>query len=346
VVAVACISNNGLLVFDTRNKQFPRLMYQDDSKEGTQVWATTYNNTAYAFFAATDQRVLIYNLTAAQNLAATGCLDNSPTSILCKDPQNNRVYVGKISTQSGAAYLHGAGDHLAISQGFLGIEIWRVNDPANPLRVAKFTPPGISAGVALWQDGPKHYLAVVQVANVSPHNVNIYDVSCITGTGTCTPTLVKTFVATYDAPSTILFVTFSRRSGTPYLYLGNEDQFSGGPQREFLLDVTDPTAPVDVTPHVHTGGYWGWYYAGNSTGFNWVMPRTAKFHGNHLYRAAFSLFDIHEFRGNVPPAASFSVGTQSPDGRFYSGDPITFTDHSTGFPTSWTWTFLPDGTPP
>jgi len=43
---------------------------------------------------------------------------------------------------------------------------------------------------------------------------------------------------------------------------------------------------------------------------------------------------------------SFSVSTRSSDGKLYSGDPLTFTDTSTGSPTSWTWTFLPDGSSP
>ncbi len=344
VAAVACISGNGMLIFDTRNKEFPRLMYQDDAKEGSQVWATTYGGTAYAFYAATSNRVLIYNLSAAQNLAATKCLDNSPTSIPCTDPQNRKVYVGKLNTQSGANYVHGAGDYLAVSQGFLGVEIWKVSTPTSPVRVAQVLPPAGSAGVALWQAGTKYYLAVVQVSNTSPHNLNIYDATCITGTGTCTPSLVRTYAMNYTAPSSLMFVTFSRAGQTPFLFLGGEDLFSGGPQREFLLDVSNPAQPVDVTPQT-ANGYWGWYYYGNSTGFNWVMPRTAKFNGNYLYRAAFSLFDIHEFRGSSAPAASFTFSTQSSDGKFYAGDPITFTDTSTGAPTSWSWTFLPDGNP-
>jgi len=346
VAAVACISNNGMLIFDTRNKEFPRLMYQDNSKSGTQVWAATYGGTHYAFYAATNNKVLVYNLSAAQNLAAIKCLDDSPSSIPCKDPQNRHVYVGRINTQTGVNYLHGAGDYLAVSQGFVGVEIWKVNDPVNPVRVSQFIPPGGSAGVALWQQGTHYYLAVVQVSTANPHNLHIYDATCITG-GTCTPTHVRTYPMTYTAPSTLLFATFSRmgQGQTPFLYLGGEDQFSGGPQREFLLDVSNPAQPVDVTPQTHASGYWGWYYWGNLTGFNWVMPRTAKFNGTYLYRAAFGLFDIHEYRGNTAPAASFTWTTQSSDGRFYADDPITFTDTSTGFPTSWSWTFLPDGNP-
>ncbi len=339
VAAVACISGNGLLVFDTRSKQFPRLMYQDDAKEGSQVWATTYGGTSYAFYAATSNRVLIYNLSAAQNLAAIKCLDNSPSSTPCKDPLNRKVYVGQLATQSGVSYLHGTGDYLAVSLGYLGVEIWKVSDPTSPLRVAKFTPPAGSAGVALWQDGAKYYLAVVQISNTSPHNLNIYDASCITGGGSCTPFLVKTFPMTYAAPSTLQFVTFSRLGQTPFLYLGGEDQFSGGPQREFLLDVSNPAQPVDVTPQTSASGYWGYYYYGNSTGFNWVMPRTAKLNGKYLYRAAFGLFDVHVL--NTTPVADFMVTTGSSDGKLYADDPLTFNDQSTGGPTSWSWTFPP-----
>src|SRR6185295_2790538 len=117
---------------------------------GSQVWATTYGGTAYAFYAATDNRVLIYNLSAAQNLAATKCLDESPASTPCTDPQNRKVYVGKRNTQYGVAYLHGVGNYLAVSEG-AQIEIWRVNEPTNPQQILKFPPLASSAGVAMWQ---------------------------------------------------------------------------------------------------------------------------------------------------------------------------------------------------
>src|SRR6185436_19402385 len=113
-----------------------------------------------------------------------------------------------------------------VSQGFLGVEIWKVNDPVNPVRVSQLLPPGGSAGVALWQEGTHYYLAVVQVSTANPHNLHIYDATCITGGGTCTPTHVRTYPMTYTAPTTLLFATFSRAGQTPFLYLGGEDQFS------------------------------------------------------------------------------------------------------------------------
>lgn len=340
VAAVAAISDNGMLIFDTRNKELPRLMYQDNAKSGTQVWANTYGNTHYAFFAATNKRVLIYNMSAAQGLSAT-CLDESPVLTSCMDSQNRKVYVGSIATQTGASYLHGAGDYLAVSQGSLGVEIWKVNEPTAPQRVLKFAPPGQTYGVALWKEGSKYYLAVVQGGNAPPRYLNIYDVSCVASGGCTAGTKIGEYQMNHVAPTATLFVTFSRAGQTPFLYLGAEDQFSGGPQREYLLDVSNPTNPVEVTPQGHASGYWGWYYWGNPTGYNWVMPRTAKFYGNYLYRAAFGLFDVHQYKGNLPPAAAF---TYSP-ATIYAGDPVTFTDRSTGNPTSWSWSFSPDGSP-
>src|SRR6185436_19080497 len=258
--------------------------------------------------------------------------------------QNRKVYVGKLNTQYGVAYLHGVGNYLAVSEG-AQIEIWRVNEPTNPQQILKFPPLASSAGVAMWQEGTKYYLVVVEVTTTPPRNMRIYDATCI-ASGSCAqgqaPPVVGIYSMTHTVPANILFVTFSRVGGKPFLYLGGENMFSGGNQREYLVDVSNPTQPMDVTPQ-SASGYWGWYYYGNSTGFNWVMPRTAKFNGNYLYRAAFSLFDVHEFRGSSAPASAFTFSTQSSDGQFYAGDPITFTDTSTGFPTSWSWTFLPDG---
>ncbi len=363
VAAVASISANGMLIFDTRSKTSPRLIYQDDGKEGSQVWSTTFNNTHYAFYAATSDRILVYNLSAA--LAVTnfnnslGCLDESPAAIFCRDPGGRPVYVGKIPTQSGVSYLHGAGNYLANSLGSLGVEVWRVNDPSSPAKVASFAPPGQSAGIALWQDGSKHYLAVLQVSNSAPFPLRVYDVSCITSGCSGTPPLVTTYNGMNHAvPAAMVFLTFSRGpGGAPFLYVGGEDQFSAGPQREYLLDMSVPSAPVEVTPTLAPNGYWGWYYFGSPVvsggnpkgGFNWVMPRGAKLAGGsdgktYLYRAAFGLFDVHEFRGSSPTAGFTYAPPTAAAGTVYRGDTIQFTDASTGGPTSWSWVF-PDGTP-
>lgn len=346
VAAMGVINSNGLFIFDTANKeQAPLLKYQDNNKSGKEVWAATFGGTHYAFFAS-DKGALIYNMSAAKSLTAT-CLDSTPAVATCRDGQNRRVYVDKVPlvpANAAANYLSGAGNYLAISRGFQGVDIFNVSNPVSSTsipKVATVATPGSTAGVALWQDGAKYYLATVQVTNFPPRVLNIYDVSCITSGSGCAGTLVKSYPMNHAAPSAMIFVTFSRAGSTPFLYVGGEDSFSGTPQREYLLDVTTPANPVDVTPTTHPDGYWGWYYFGNPTGFNWVMPRLGKFHNNYFYRAAYALFDIHKYSGNLPPGAGFSYSPTT----VYAGDPVTFTDQSTGTVSSWSWSFSPDGSP-
>lgn len=338
VLGMACISNNGFLIWNTTDKSNPKVIYQDDDKDGTQVWATTYGGIHYAFYAATNNKVLVYDLSAAMSSTASPwCLDRSPSSTLCNGGGRS-VYAGKINTTTSVNYLHGAGDYLAVSQGFSGVEIWRVSNPRSPERVASFGGVGGIYGVALWQEGAAYYLAAIDIVG---QVLRIFDLSCLAG-GSCTgtPPQVGSFPLTTGNATDYLFLSFSRHGTKPFLYVGGENQFHSRPQGEYLLDVSSPGNPVDVTPQVDPSGYWGWYYAGNPTGFNWVMPRRGKFNGDAFYRAAFSLMDVHSFVGELPPAAGFGWSPSE----VYPGTPVTFTDQSTGNVTSWTWTFQ-DGTP-
>ena len=334
VVAVASVFGNGMLIWraddDGAGKKILTLKYQDSEKTGSQVWATKIGGVSYAFFAATNNKVLVYNMDAAKSIQGATCLDYSPATGSCPG-----VYKGKINTQSGVSYLGGTGNYLAASLGFLGVEIWNVADPVQPQRVLQAAPAGGTRGVALWKDGSSYYLAAVGTTDPA---LRIYDVSCITS-NSC-PSSLGNPVGSFSVHSSSVFVTASKKNGTiPFLYIGNEDQFTGGPQREYLLDVSNPAVPADITP-VHALGYWGWYYYGNPTGFNWVMPRTAKFQGNFLYRAAYGLMDVHKHTGGGPPVANFDWSPAT----IYAGDAINFNDRSTGAPDGFTWTFQ-DGTP-
>ncbi len=346
VVAVAAINYNGILIFDTSSKTAPRLVYQDDNTEGKEVWATTIGGTAYAFFAAGNQKVLVYNMTKAQSLSSA-CADETGGIGQINCPG---VKVGKIPAASGVSYVGGTGHFVALTQGSNGIEIWNVANPASPVEVMSGAPAGspLLRGVAMWQASSKYYLGVLD-AN-TPATLRIFDVSCI-ASGSCS---LGSPISTFSAQSTdcsgtttgysVVHLSTSTSNGTPYLYLGGEDAFSGGVQREWLLDVSNPSKPTDVTPPVtctatDKGGYWGWYYPGNSTGFTNVNPRFAQMWNGYLYRAAYSLMDVHQYVGSVPPTADF---TWSPS-TIYPGQTVSFSDTSAGAPTSWEWDFNNDG---
>jgi PKD repeat protein len=162
----------------------------------------------------------------------------------------------------------------------------------------------------MWQQAGHYYLALrtdffdSQMAR-SVNQAQIYDVTCVTG-GTCSGGLPAPLSALeLDSGTSNFYVTYSSSNGTPFVYFGSDDKCRGGLQHEWLFDVSNPSAPRDVT---HGNGYWGWYYRGNPTGFNNVMPRTGKFIGDYFYRAALSIFDIHKRNATGTPTPYIFVG--------------------------------------
>jgi hypothetical protein len=120
------------------------------------------------------------------------------------------------------------------------------------------------------------------------------------------------------------FVTDSKSYGLPFLYFGVEDQCSPGLQREWLFDVSNPAAPVEVavgpvvdwpnpggSPHPYPIDYWSWYYSKSPTGFSLVMPRVGKFLENIFYRAAWTILDQPELV--AAPGQLFRDGFESGD---------------------------------
>ena len=117
------------------------------------------------------------------------------------------------------------------------------------------------------------------------------------------------------------------------VYFGSDDDCQGGSQREWLFDVTNPASPRDVSPP----NYWGWYYRGNPTGFNQVMPRSGKFVGSYFYRSALSLMDIHKWNSNGNPSPTIFVGGPTSGA---PGDVLTFSADAaicTPNPSGWSW---------
>ncbi len=323
VVAVAAEAQ-GFLVWNTSNKTSPTVHYQDEGILPTAVYSASIGGNLYSF-AATDRGVYVYDLTAAKRHAR--CLDTSPALMPCTG-----VYKGKAGAIGGSTTIDGVGNFLAVGRYDAGFEIWNVSNPTAPVRV--MTGGGAAIGVAMWQVGSSYYLASAQYGKL-----RIYNVSCI-ASGACNPPAALAALDVPNGTPPLSNVTFSWSNSTPFLHVGGDDTFSCSAQREYLFNVSNPASPEDVTPKTHPGGYWGWYYEGCSPGMNWVSPRMGKFYGDHFYRAAYSILDVHKLVGAQAPAANFSWSPAE----VYPDTPVTFNDASTGQPTQWTWSFN-GGTP-
>jgi PKD repeat protein len=347
---VGGISDVGLSIIDFTSKTSPSIVYQNAFVQVPAVYAATLGGTHYAF-GATNLGLLAYNMDAAKQLAAASggqpCREDYTPGTAC-----HGVYVGAV-TNAGAAYVAGADQYLVASYGAnVGFDIWDVSNPAAPVhKLTALQDRGVS-GVAMWKDlSTGHYLVGARIVPTSAtppgtsNQLEILDVNCITGSCGSAPAVLSTYP---DLPDSIsqtasYFLTLSFSGNTPFLYLGSDEVCGVAvPQREWLLDVSNPNQPRDITPpSTGNGGYWGWYYRANPTGFNNVMPRKGMFWGQNFYRVAQSIFDVHKHVGAVAPSAAFTWSPQT----VYPNTPVSFTDQSSGQPTSWAWTFAPDGSP-
>ncbi len=327
IAAIAGHSGIGLVLVDLVDKTNPRVLYQSYQKSGEEVYAATLGGAQYAFLAASGGNpsggVFIYNMTQARQY--NGCIETgAPGDIQCPG-----VSIGRLGSRNPAAYVHGVDNFVVVSSGSgRGFDIFDVSNPAFPqLKLSGLGSQSVY-GVAMWKSGNGHYYLGLRTDGQG----QIYDVNCISGT--CGGLGNPVWSQTMDSGTPSFFVTFSQGGGTPFLYFGSDNKCQGGSQREWLFDVSNPAAPHDITPGT---GYWGWYYRGGATGFNNLMPRRGKFNGGYFYRAALSVFDIHQRTSGVLPLADFSW-TPSPS---YSGagNPVTFNDLSSGGPTTWSWSF-------
>ncbi|HEY4590748.1 MAG TPA: hypothetical protein VII86_16085, partial [Thermoanaerobaculia bacterium] len=326
-VALAGLSGIGIAIVDLADKTSPKLVYQNDGKEGNQVYAATIGGRRYAFLAAQGAGLFSYDMTQAK--LYDGCVEEVPntgSSVQCPG-----VYKGRIGTRA-ASFVVGV-DSFVVSGGgpSWGVEIWDLRNPVVPqLKLSALTDRPVY-GVALWKQGATYYLAT-RTVDGSTHNLSIYDVSCIDGIS-CPGLGAPLSTHAYDGQGTE-YLDFSRSNGTPFLYLGTDNRCAGDTQHEWLLDVSSPTAPHDISPF----NYWGWYYRGGPTGFNLVAPRAGKFVGSIFYRGALSIFDYHQRTGIIGGGASV-INLSGPDSGL-TGTPYTFTATAQGCtpnPNGWTW---------
>jgi PKD repeat protein len=339
VVAMALSSDGGLVIFKTTDKSAPTARYADRGKDALQVYAGRIGSSDYAFTATRTSGLLVHNMTNAAN-RSTLCTEETPGQNGCG------VYTGRLGTRTSFSYVDGAGsadnaNHWVVGSSggsAFGLELWKVSTPSSPSLVFSALSTEFVHGVALWRKGTNAYYLGMRVVAGGQTQFRVYNLSCLANNN-CTGLGSPIFSTTLPTGGANVFVTDSSTGARDFIYLGNSNRCSQGLQDEWLFDVTTPTAPRDVTPppalvNGQQTGYWGWYYRRNPTGFNLVNPRMGKFYNNYFYRAAYSLFDIHQLT-TAAPTASF---TYSPS-TVYRGQPVSFTDQSGGAPTSFGWTF-------
>lgn len=365
VAAMVGVCDVGLAVVDTTNKAKPRLAYQDDEFESSDVYAVRIGTTSYAY-AATSAGLRVYNMNQAKQY--NGCLDSAEG---CPG-----VHVATLRAGERFRDVNGVDQFLAVALEGNGVEVWNIASPSSPkvkLKAAFTRTVQTTSGpkivkvpvtaVEMWRVGGDYYLGFVKEPGSGiPPSLQIFNVDCIQSAGSCTlGAPLQTIQGRNGALSASLelesggpILTASRSNGIDFLYVGNTNRTRGAepsPQREWLLNVSTPDVFIeDITPPTRRFvngveiGYWGWYYISNPTGFRNMAPRQGVFVGDHFYRAGFSIFDVHQRLGNSPPVADFDFASLESDGRIYPGSTVRFTDASSGVPDSVVWDF-PDGTP-
>lgn len=356
VVAVAGYAPVGFSIWDTSNKSIPRQVYQDHTTRfAIQVYAATIGGRQYAFVAdsAGTPGLHVYDMTAAK-AKTSRCLEDTSKSTSCN------VYLGKVGNR-GVKYVAGAQvgnrTYIATSSGLTsprGVEVWDVTTPTAPRLAASGLSSSIVWGVAMWSDNGKGYVGLRTEA--ATEQALIFELSGCGATGGCNgmQQIASTLLPSSGSAQDWKSVTFSRSGNTPFLHFGDNLLCSAGMssrRHEALYDVSNPSSPVEISPTATiphpddpslSVDYWSWYYSTFTKGYSHVAPRAGKFNGAIFYRAASSLLDAHEWVAGPgqPPSANF---TWSPT-QIFPGEPVSFTDTSTGGVSSRSWTFQ-DATP-
>ena len=301
-LAVVGSGDKGLVLIGLTNKANPKILYSDPAGRGP-VHTATIGGRRYAFL--WSRGISVFDMTQAK--LYDHCVEAMPTP--CPG-----VFLGTIGISG--SFIDGVDQFIATNSATNGgVEIWDVSDPTQPqIKLPNLIGLQAVKAAALWKQGSAYYLALRNATSLY-----IYDVSCIASA--CYSIGDPLFSGEFEGGGTTELLDFSRSDGVPFLYLGSDESCSGGTQTEWLLDVSDPANPVDISPF----NYWGWYYRGGPTGFNFVTPRSGKFVGRVFFRAAVSIFDFHQ-RTGFPAGGGSAIEIDGPD-QGEAAETLTFSAH-------------------
>ncbi|MBP7755186.1 MAG: PKD domain-containing protein [Thermoanaerobaculia bacterium] len=357
---IALVGDNGTgISIWSWNGTTLRVLYQDgdldvqgDYRSYRYVHTVVLGGRAWAFAGALpgwqQPGVHLYDLSAAAALSTTPCLEDRASGIAAC----SGVYKG-VPITTPTHYLSGAqigGKHYLIRANPgapKGLEIYDVSTPTAPVLKASALSDQVVYGVEIWEHQGRAFAAARVIARPNGH-VAIWELTnCLAnGCGTL-PTPTR-----YDIPAAGSSFAYPLRlswhEGRPMLFAGHgQTCFESIPQPHGqyhkILDMSDALHPVDVSPggtmvdQGYTVDYWSWYYAHFYRGFAFSAPMDGVFFGQNLYRSHLTILDAHRFTPAAagPPVADFSWQPAT----VYPGTPVSFTDQSSGLPTSWQWSF-------
>ncbi len=364
----------GVTIWDAADKANPFQLYQDLGKISLQVAVANVKGRSYAFHAATNG-IQVYDMTRAReigpcfentNTATSRCGGNANPvwrGRLGPWPWGRAQYVDVLEADIGGVKKH----FVAISDEFvfnaLGVEIREITSITSlpPTSVARvqgldtlnsgldlFMIPEQASGIERYYLGTANNGALEiydTTACIAPASVP--GETCALGAGQ------RVFSRQLGFVPASIYVRFSESNGQPFLYQGFHSLCSQPPKSteghiEHLLDLGglatgNPIVEVIGDEYMdpnHSSpqrriNYWSSYYDGATNGFSTSSSHDGEFHGPFFYRAASTLFDIHEFKGETL-AANGPVTA-------YRDDPVTFTASASGCTPSATYAWDPGG---
>ncbi len=323
----------GVALVNVADKAAPRVLYQDgdpldvNGKSCRDAYTATLSARPYALVAC-DGAVAIYDLTAAALIPAVYQeVTPNPGSMV----PNVFVAAGALSStwmdngiakQKSVTRLDGV-DGFVVTNAALGggFDVWNVSTPSSPVKLGSGPATDFVGAVAMWKSADRTF-----VAALTPSRLQFYDVTAMVKGTSSDPGPVLAWIPAvrpYEADTQVLRSRAADGSWMLSYASGREPAHDGtsvGLNEEFLFDVSDPTAPRDITPQgslisgVQTS-YWGYSYQ-----FGWARALGGRFVGAFFYRAAFGMFEIHQWTPplNRPPQITSSPPTRATVNRAYS----------------------------
>ncbi|MBS1151648.1 MAG: hypothetical protein H6Q89_3346 [Myxococcaceae bacterium] len=354
LAALALSGGAGVALVNLTNKAAPEVLYQDgdpldpNTRSCQDAYSASLGGKGYALVAC-NGGVSIYDLTAAALIPAV-------YQEVTPNPGSSfpTVFVGAgklvstwmdtgVAKQKSVTRLDGVEQYVVTNAALGGgFDVWDVSAPASPLRLGGGAGVDFIGAVAMWKVSDRYF-----VAALTPTQLQFYEVTrVVKGTSTDAGAVLAWLpaVRAYEADTRL---QLSRAAdGSPILSYASgreppHDGTSVGLLEEHLLDVTDPTAPREITPvsglvnGVQTS-YWGYGYQ-----FGWARALGGRFAGAFFYRALFGALEIHQWTPplNRPPQITSTPPTTATVNRAYHY-PIAATDPE-GKPLTWVKTTGP-----